>query len=459
MKYTLVFLFLILVLGYELEGKAIKNIFIAAKYCNGEPLFFSYQNYYGDHVTSHEIDVISGWRVITTEYPTLLVFSGDWKLFPVYAQPGDTIHAVCNRSYGIEFFGNRGHAELNVLSVIEQKVGFLWPSLMGIRITKNLSFHYLSSTFDSLYIERKKLLESNNKEIPDELNTLFLKFFKYRTAGDYLIPYSSEDMDTNFNLSTDIPIAYLQKLKTIKLSINEDALQADRLYRTYLLDYNEYLAHDSIRNGRGRHEVLFNTAKYHFDGVSKDYLLFHFTKNNLIDEPVLVDDFRKNCKNILYVGYIDSLIEKRNNLNRDRQVLQGTLSKPNGISVSFEDFLKAYRGKPIYIDFWASWCGPCIMEISPLKEFERKFKAEIDFVSISIDEDKSKWLKAIRKYSLDNKNQWLIAKDSPLTKYIDIKGIPRFILFDRNGQAVSLDAARPSNANELTLLLEKVLKQ
>jgi thiol-disulfide isomerase/thioredoxin len=442
-----------------LQAKSTVNdmIVVSATYCDEESLFFSYQNYFGDHIISNQVNITNGWRVIHTNDPVLLVFSRDWKLYPVYALPGDTINASCNEPSGIEFFGNRSHYDLNMLSVIEKKVGFLWPSLMGLRITKRLSFDYLTSSFDSLYKERRKVLQSS-KEIPEDLNALFLQFMKYRIAGDYLIPYISPNRDIDFNLIADIPPSYLAKFNSVKLPIDDSSMQVDRLYRTYLLDYNEYLAQDSIRSGKGRYRALYNTAKHHFEGPSKDFLLFKLIKDSLIDKPEFVNDFRLNCKNSLFINYIDSLIEIRNNLTKDSEVLRGSLSKPDGTVISFEDLLKIHKGKPIYIDFWASWCGPCIAEIEPLKEMEKAFKNKVDFISISIDEEKNKWLKAIRKYSLNTGNQWLMAKDSPLAKYLAIQSIPRFILIDKYGQVVSLNGPRPSNTLELGYLLNQVLK-
>lgn len=459
MRY--IWFLLLFVVFNTLHAKTKINdvIVVSTTYCANEQLFFSFQNYYGDNIVSNQINSTAGWRVITTNDPILLVFSRDWKLYPVYALPGDTIQAKCNDLYGIEFYGNRGHNDLNMLSIVEKKIGFLWPSLMGLKITKKLSFTYLSNTFDSLFAEREKILKFNNKEESDTQHAQYLKFMKYRLVSDYLIPYVSMDRDPSFDLNEDVPPFFVEKLKTIKLPIDDSTMQVDRLYRTYLLDYNEYLAQDSIHGGKGRYRALYNTAKHHFKGPSKDFLLFKLIKDSLIDKSEFVNDFRLNCKNSLFINYIDSLIEIRNNLTKDSEVLRGSLSKPDGTVISFEDLLKIHKGKPIYIDFWASWCGPCIAEIEPLKEMEKAFNSKVDFISISIDEEKNKWLKAIRKYSLNTSNQWLMAKDSPLAKYLAIQSIPRFILIDKYGQVVSLNAPRPNNVTELTQMLNRTLQK
>ena len=66
----------------------------------------------------------------------------------------------------------------------------------------------------------------------------------------------------------------------------------------------------------------------------------------------------------------------------------------NGGSTSLDDL----KGKYVYIDIWATWCGPCMIQIPYLKEFESKYEnCNIEFVSISIDNvsDYNKWNKMI----------------------------------------------------------------
>jgi thiol-disulfide isomerase/thioredoxin len=117
----------------------------------------------------------------------------------------------------------------------------------------------------------------------------------------------------------------------------------------------------------------------------------------------------------------------------------------NGNSVSLEDL----KGKYVYIDVWATWCGPCKGEIPYLKEIDDEFKGkDIAFVSLSIDkmEHKEKWLKMIQDEKLQG-IQVLADKDwnSDFVTAYNIKGIPRFILLDKNGNIVDANAPRPSD--------------
>ncbi|AXG73538.1 TlpA family protein disulfide reductase [Flavobacterium arcticum] len=123
--------------------------------------------------------------------------------------------------------------------------------------------------------------------------------------------------------------------------------------------------------------------------------------------------------------------------------------------------LKDLRGKYVYIDVWATWCGPCRREIPHLQEIEEKYKGEnIAFVSISVDKenDYNKWRELVTKETLGGIQ--LIADDNFKSDFIqsyNILSIPRFILIDPKGNVVKADAPRPSDF-ALQDLLNKLLK-
>ena len=121
--------------------------------------------------------------------------------------------------------------------------------------------------------------------------------------------------------------------------------------------------------------------------------------------------------------------------------------------------LKDLRGKVLYIDCWASWCGPCCMEIPYLKKLVEHYKnnKNIEFVSISLDQNKDAWNRKLKA----DKPQWrqFICPDnfqSKLCKNYDIDAIPRFIMFDKNGKIISLDAPRPSSDNIFSFIDENI---
>ncbi|MEM6515192.1 MAG: TlpA disulfide reductase family protein, partial [Bacteroidota bacterium] len=125
-----------------------------------------------------------------------------------------------------------------------------------------------------------------------------------------------------------------------------------------------------------------------------------------------------------------------------------------------ETSLDDLKGSYVYIDVWATWCGPCIREIPSLKEVEKKFHGQnIEFVSTSIDQakDYEKWKTMVDEKELGGSQ--LFADNDWQSKFVQdyaIQGIPRFILIDPDGKIVSADAPRPSDP-KLTAMLESEL--
>lgn len=134
-----------------------------------------------------------------------------------------------------------------------------------------------------------------------------------------------------------------------------------------------------------------------------------------------------------------------------KQLLNNSMASPfdylnfKGGNTKLSDF----KGKYVYIDVWATWCGPCRAEIPFLKKVEEKYEGKnIAFVSISVDvqKDFEKWKKFVAEKELGGV-QLFADKDwnSDFIKSFSINSIPRFILIDPTGKVVSADAARPSS--------------
>lgn len=122
--------------------------------------------------------------------------------------------------------------------------------------------------------------------------------------------------------------------------------------------------------------------------------------------------------------------------------------------------LSDLKGKYVYIDLWATWCGPCRQEIPYLQKIEEKYQGKnIEFVSISIDnaKDNEKWKNFVTAKHLGGV-QLFADKDwgSDFVVKYGVTGIPRFILIDPKGNIVNSDAARPSSP-ELQAQLDTLL--
>jgi thiol-disulfide isomerase/thioredoxin len=174
------------------------------------------------------------------------------------------------------------------------------------------------------------------------------------------------------------------------------------------------------------------------EGKNFDSAFYEETKNQII---VYYDRIEKNRKNLIY----------KNKLNNTASPSFDFINYLGGKS-KLEDF----KGKYVYIDVWATWCGPCLRELPHLKKIEELYHGkDIVFVSISTDElkDLEKWKKMIATKSMSGIQ--LLEDDSLgslFSKHYKVTSIPRFILIDPKGVVVASDAPRPSDP----LLKEKL---
>ena len=125
-------------------------------------------------------------------------------------------------------------------------------------------------------------------------------------------------------------------------------------------------------------------------------------------------------------------------------VLQDTFGKTHRL----DEIIKSHRGKVIYADIWASWCGPCRREMLSSKRLRERLDSEkVIFLYISTDRSESDWKRAVKELDLENngENYRITSEDSDFLKEIKLRYIPRFLIFDKNGKLVDSDAPRPSS--------------
>jgi len=113
----------------------------------------------------------------------------------------------------------------------------------------------------------------------------------------------------------------------------------------------------------------------------------------------------------------------------------------NGKRVSLKDL----RGKYVFVDFWATWCGPCRGELPHLKRLEERLKGKkIVFVSISSDTNRDEWKAFVEKHRLGG-IQLNIDGDRGFLDAFRVKWIPHFVLLDKKGRVVDMQMPRPSS--------------
>ena len=130
-----------------------------------------------------------------------------------------------------------------------------------------------------------------------------------------------------------------------------------------------------------------------------------------------------------------------------------------GNNTTFKEILNSHKGKVVYVDFWASWCGACLLNMPDSKKLEAEYGPKgVVFIYLSMDQNLIDWKKGIQKIGLKENNYDIRnSKSSKMLQELWIEAIPRYLLFNKQGNLVHKDAPRPMETVEIKRLFNQHL--
>ncbi len=220
---------------------------------------------------------------------------------------------------------------------------------------------------------------------------------------------------------------------------------------------------DSLRNRVKFLQMQINQKYIEFLNYQQDnnlgaYMIFDVANKNqripASDLKGLFDKLSTKGKQTHFGKQIDNRIKRLTAMDLGNEAPDFTLLDKDGKKHTLSDF----RGKYVLIDFWASWCGPCVREIPHLKVAYQKYKDKgFEIVSVSIDNKEEQWLRALKKYQLP----WIsVVDDKKTEKRITqnlyyVPTIPRTVLLDKKGKVIGKDYRGLALENKLEELFKE----
>jgi thiol-disulfide isomerase/thioredoxin len=476
MRHTMRRLFLVCLFYYLLVNSiyAQSNITVRGTWKNGPSQIVMY--YWGDAAAlagdriNSNVDSLSGGFsfLVHEDHPSILQLGNT----PFLAFPGDTIEAEVTGSRGQEtvtFLGPKGR-DYEFFQRARKEIGlfkvynFSFDDSTSIEeYKKAATAHYKSSLdfcrnyFSKVDTKRSEAIVNDRLTVSYDKNLLYppevlvKDLLTVSYYNDLLYPLSS------YKISKDrVPRDYFDPVDTSILARRE--LLPFREFNIVLSNFNSCFY--SLPSPRGKHydsafvAEYISSARTHFKGDIKNSLLLfiylglteHGKQNNKgqVEElyAYLNHVFRHDTARIEKV-HESKLRYDIVNKPFPKEILAQQLKTTDGKHVSWSEVLSP--NKVTYVDFWASWCGPCMEEMPKERELISAFRDKgIEFVFISVDENEGQWKKGMEKINMEG-NHYLISKKfkSPLVKYISFNVIPRYLIVDKNSNLVNRDAPRP----------------
>jgi thiol-disulfide isomerase/thioredoxin len=207
---------------------------------------------------------------------------------------------------------------------------------------------------------------------------------------------------------------------------------------------------------------MYDSCEFHYSGELRDRVLLDWLYNIKARAAHRIEGYVKRylhtAQDSSYIRYVVD--------NYSSQFEEGNFELLNsfGEGRSLDELIEFYKGKVIYIDFWASWCAPCRKEIPDAIRLREKYaNCEFVYLYISIDNLVSKWREASKQDGINElTTNYLLNsfEQSTINKRYKISTRPRYILFDKKGKISNVNAPRPSellNSKTIDSLLQQKL--
>lgn len=384
--------------------------------------------------------------------PTICRFYHADDGVPIYIRPNDKLYLeVDARDFQATIrHSGQGSSPNNFLRDYHKKYGLTAVNRSiakeKVRLPKTSYRQYV----DQERKEKKRFLKnfSLNHPLSRAFETLIEDKIDYEWAVK-LLEYPFEHSFHSSANSFEVTDSYFDFMNQLKIQ-NTPAINIPEYQEVVSRYIHRKFKNSIVHSG-------YNKDNYYVD-------LFRFSKKHLRDKPLffiqaqaILDactygkvelvrsqfaDYKSGVPYPKYVKALKEVYEKSAKLGAGRTAPDFQLKSITNKMISLKDF----KGKVVYIDFWATWCGPCLQEFQFVDHLKKHFaNRDVVFLYISVDQDEGVWQNFVLGRGLNNgihvRANGLTSK---LATEYNLKGVPRYMIIDKFGNIADSNAKRPS---------------
>ena len=353
----------------------------------------------------------------------------------LYLSPGDalTVSVDYMDPNKATFEGTGAEVNRYLMDVPFPKSG---SYLRGGRLLKSPDITKIVALCEQRSNERLKMLEA-----VANASDRFKQLEKVRIKLDYINTLTSFPIYASFKKYFEYTeVEKIKQLEPVKDVLAEQVRGLDR---------NEYMDHPNYRDMLGDLTDSLMHANGFFAAFSASDQMKEFMRSNaflyklravgLVDH--VVDEYNQlndELANADYKNALNDVLATYDDLQTGNAAYEIVMTTLEGQEGRLSDF----KGTLIYVDFWATWCGPCIAEEPAFELLKEDYKDRpVEFLSISIDTNVPRWEEYVKKKGWKEKT--FLTDQTDLADY-KIYGIPRYLLIDSDFKIISAFAPRPS---------------
>ena len=398
-------------------------------------------------------------KSVPVDSQKVIFFVIDDQNYPVVAEPGKAISLSIVRGNFPDSVNVEGYSEpwddyYSEYLAEEQRI--------QQRINDQLEAFRNAEANDvlELYKHRYKLAKRHLAETP-------LDIYYYKNIGEYLVK-SLENITYRYNKKGFDPDSARKRIIEKAKELNFFTLKSLKAQRAGIRDFtnayaNTFGIEDSLEAEYGQELMQYDVKRLGYDKMNEARIsvLEHIEQRDalahakmyLIAERIgemspevaeaSYQDYLENFGDYpRYTNFLKSFFAEREEVSPGNPAVPFTIPNQYGNPVSMEDF----KGKYVLLDFWASWCIPCLDEFPYMRKLYSEYdRDQFEIVAISIGEDSLRWRQSINRF----KNPWpqlYAGKGFEQETFEAYKGggIPFYILVDPSGNIERYNDIRPS---------------